>query len=49
MHKPIIGRLTCRLPTLVVMRDRVMPYDSRTEVSAVGAGKMRLTDAQAYW
>ena len=45
MHRPIVGRL----PALVVMRDRSMPYASRTEISALGAGKMRLTENQAYW
>ena len=45
MHNPIIGRL----PVLVVIRDRSTPYASRTEISALGAGKMRLTENQAYW
>jgi hypothetical protein len=49
MHRPIVGRLDGRLPALVVMRDRSMPYASRTEISALGAGKMRLTENQAYW
>ena len=49
MHRPIVGRLVGRLPALVVMRDRSMPYASRTEISALGAGKMRLTENQAYW
>ena len=45
MHRPIVGRL----PALVVIRDRATPYASRTEISALGAGKMRLTENQAYW
>ena len=49
MHRPIVGRLAGRLAALVVMRDRSMPYASRTEISALGAGKMRLTENQAYW
>ena len=53
IHRPIIGRLVGRLvgrlPALVVIRDRSMPYASRTEISALGAGKIRLTDGQAYW
>ena len=49
MHRPIVGRLVGRLAALVVMRDRSMPYASRKEISALGAGKMRLTENQAYW
>ena len=49
IHRPIIGRLAGRLPALVVIRDRSTPYASRTEISALGAGKMRLTENQAYW
>ena len=45
MHRPIVGRL----PALVVIRDRATPYASRTEISALGAGNMRLTENQAYW
>jgi len=53
MHRPIVGRLAGRLagwlPALVAMRDRSIPYASRTEISALGAGNMRLTENQAYW
>jgi len=53
MHRPIVGRLVGRLagwlPALIAMRDRSMPYASRTEISALGAGNMRLTENQAYW
>ena len=49
MHRPIVGRLAFWLTEPQSMRDLTTPYASRTEISALGAGKIRLTDGQAYW
>ena len=48
MHNPIVGRLAFWLTEPQSMRDRAMPYASAIEMESTGAGKMRLTENQAY-
>ena len=49
MHRPIVGRLAFWLTEPQSMRDRALPYASAIEMESTGAGKMRLTENQAYW